>query len=285
MSEVVYTNTQQGRVSGIVRDLIRARELLIDLIWKDLRVRYRYALMGFVWAVLEPVAMMLILTFVFTVVFKAKTAIVQGEGDPPFAVMLLCGLVPWQFLASALTAGTRSLIDSQNLIKKGYFPREVVPLAAVSTGLVNLVIGCVVLLVVHVALGGTIGLGLVWFPVVFAIQFVLTVGLVLFLSCVNVYFRDVGYLVGVGIVFGFYATPVFYPLELVMEHAAAHPVLLQTYLLNPMAELNTAYREILFQNRFPDVMLLVRPCVAAVACLAVGLVTFRRHSPVLSDYL
>ena len=158
-------------------------------------------------------------------------------------------------------------------------------MAAVSTGLVNLVIGCVVLLVVHVALGGTIGLGLVWFPVVFAIQFVLTVGLVLFLSCVNVYFRDVGYLVGVGIVFGFYATPIFYPLELVMEHAAAHPVLLQAYLLNPMAELITAYREILFQNRFPDVMLLVRPCVAAVACLAVGLVAFRRHSPLLSDYL
>ncbi len=285
MSNVVYTDTQQRRILGVTRDLVRARELLFDLAWKDLRVRYRYALMGFLWAVLEPVVMMLILTFVFSMVFAGKTAALTGGSDRPFAVFLLCGLIPWQFLAAALTAGTQSLVNHRNLVNKVYFPREVVPLAAVATCLVNLLIGLAVLLGVHVAFGGTIGLGIIWFPVAFAIQLVLVAGLVLLLSCLNVAFRDIGYMVSVGIVFGFYATPIFYPLSLVMQQAERHPWVVNLYLLNPMAELIPAYRQILFENRFPDLALLAWPCVAAAVCLAVGVAVFRRRSPLLSDYL
>jgi len=138
---------------------------------------------------------------------------------------------------------------------------------------------------VHVAFGGTIGLGIIWFPVAFAIQLVLVAGLVLLLSCLNVAFRDIGYMVSVGIVFGFYATPIFYPLSLVMQQAERHPWVVNLYLLNPMAELIPAYRQILFENRFPDLALLAWPCVAAAVCLAVGVAVFRRRSPLLSDYL
>ncbi|MDQ1255579.1 MAG: Transport permease protein [Candidatus Hydrogenedentes bacterium] len=285
MSQVIYRDTDQRRVSRVFRDLVQARELLVDLAWKDLRVRYRYAVMGFLWAVLEPVALMLILTFVFTLVFKAKTTVLGGNVDRPFAVLLLCGLVPWQFLATSLSVGTRSLIDSQNLVNKVNFPREVIPLAAVGTGLVNLVIGFAVLLVLHVALGGAIGLSVVWFPVVFGIQLVLVVGLVLLLSCGNVFFRDIGYMVGVGIVFGFYATPIFYTLDLVNKMDKTHPWLVRLYYLNPMAELIEAYRQILFECRFPDIALLVWPCVVALACLVVGVVVFRRNSALFSDHL
>ena len=285
MSDVVYTDTQQRRVLGLFRELVQARELVLDLAWKELRIRYRYALMGFLWAVLEPVAMMLILTFVFTIVFADRAAGLRGGDTRPFAVVLLCGLIPWQFLASGLIKGIQSLIDHQNLIKKIYFPREIVPLAALTTCLVNLVIGFVVLLVLHVSLGGRLGLGMVWFPVVFAIQFTMVAGLVLLFSCLNVHFRDVGYIVGVGIVFGFYATPIFYTLDLILRLQSSHPWIVRLYLLNPMAELVTAYRQILFENRFPDPALLVWPCAVAVACALAGLIVFRRQGPLLSDYL
>ena len=285
MSGVVYTEATQRRVLGVFRDVVRSRELLLDLAWKDLRVRYRYAFMGFLWAVLEPLAMMLILTFVFTVIFGDKVAVLRGESERPFAVELLCGIVPWLFLSNALTNGTRSLVDDQNLITKVYFTREVVPLASVITCLVNLLIGFVVLVVVHAAFGGALGLGLVWFAVVFAIQFVMVVGLALLLSCMHVYFRDVGYLVGVALIFGFYASPILYRLERVLDLAPKYPWLVRIYLVNPMAELIAAYRQILFENRFPDAALLLWPCVVALLCLAVGVVVFRRNSPLLSDYL
>ena len=285
MNNVVYTSEQQRRVLGVVPDLIRARELLLDLAWKDLRVRYRYALMGFVWAVLEPLAMMLILTFVFTMVFSAKASALQGGDERPVATIILSDSCRGSFLRRALTAGTRSLIDHQNLINKVFFPREVVPLASVATCLVNLVIGFVVLLAVHLILGGTVGVAALWFPVIFAIQLVMVIGLVLLLSCLNVRFRDVGYIVGVGIVFGFYASPVFYEMKLVEPLAKNHPWLMTVYKLNPMAELIPAYRQILFDNQFPETDLLVWPCVAALVCLVVGVVVFRRQSPLLSDYL
>lgn len=285
MTRAVYTEETQRSVRHVFRDLIRSRQLLFDLAWKDLRVRYRYAMLGFLWAVLEPVAMMLILTFVFTMVFGDRAAILRGDSVRPYAVELLCGIVPWLFLSSALTNGTRSLVDDQNLITKVYFTREIIPLASVLTCLVNLAIGFIVLLAVHVVLGGTLGWGLLWFPAVFAIQFVLAVGLALLLSCLNVYFRDVGYLVGVALMFGFYASPILYRLDRVLELAARHPWLVRVYLLNPMAELVTAYRQILFENRFPDTALLWWPCAAALISLGVGAVAFRRNSPLLSDNL
>ncbi|HEO70906.1 MAG TPA: hypothetical protein ENN80_06540 [Candidatus Hydrogenedentes bacterium] len=285
MTNVVYTNAQQQRVWRVVPEVIRARELLFDLAKKELRIRYRYAIMGFLWAVLEPVAMMLILTFVFTMVFSGKADILGGGDARPFAVVLLCGLVPWQFLASGLSKGVQSLIDHENLIKKVYFPREIVPLAALTTCVVNFCIGYVVLLVLHKAMGGVLGANIVIFPLVFVIEFVLVVGLVLLFSCLNALFRDVGYIVGVAVMFGFYATPNFYTLDLVLRLAPNHPWLVRLYLLNPMAELNTAYRQVLFENRFPDVALLIWPGVLAVVALGVGLVVFRRRSPLLSDYL
>lgn len=283
MGKLFYTNAHQHQLLRVVPDLIRGRELLMDLVWKDVRVRYRYALMGFLWAVLEPLLMMVILTFVFSVAFKGRAeehGIVTGRG---YAVFILCGLVPWQFLSTALTSATRSLVDNANLVKKVYLPREVVPLAAVGVALVNLVIGAVLLVVVYVVLMGQLpGAGLVWLPVVFVIQLVLVAGLGLLLSCAHAHFRDVAYMVDAGLLFGFYATPIFYPPSLVEQ---AFPSLYRWYMLNPMAGLVTAYRQVLFDNRFPELGLVLWPAAVAVGLLVLGTVVFRRNAPTLSDNL
>jgi lipopolysaccharide transport system permease protein len=284
-----YNSARQRDLIRLFPDLIRARELLLDLIWKDLRARYRYALMGFLWAVIEPLALMLVLTFVFSVLFRFSGREVGERGaGPDFAVMLLCGLIFWQYLSSALTGATRSLVDNQHLVKKVYFAREVIPLAAIFFPLIYLGIGFLVLLGVHLIRGGMLGMGLLWFPFVFGIQLALTAGLSLFLSSAFVLYRDIGHIVTMGVTFGFYGTPIFYPLELVeraVEKGAVPDWFMTLYLVNPMAGLVTAYRQILFDLRFPDLTLLVWPLCAALLSLVLGALLFRRTGPTLSDYL
>ena len=288
MSGFVYTNTNQRDVLRIIPDLVRARQLLRDLVWKDLRARYRYAVMGFLWAIIEPLAFTLILTFVFAFVLFDKAALVRGDGGPPFAVTLLCALVFWQYMATALNTATLSLVDNHNLVKKVHFPREVVPLASIIFPVVNLGIGFALLLVAHVVLGGTLGFSLVWFPLVFGIQFALTAGLALLFSCGHVHYRDVGNTVNVALVVGFYASPVFYQVDFLsraVERGSLPAWAYTLYMMNPMAGLLTAYRQILFDQRFPDILLLLWPALLALLFLLVGAVVFRKAAPTLSDHL
>ncbi len=285
MAGPIYESRVQRQVWRVLPDLFRARELLFDLVWKDLRARYRYAVMGLLWAVLEPLAMMLILTLVFTTIFSDKASLANPQDGPPFAVMLLCGLVFWQHLMTSLLGATQSLVDNQSLVKKVFFTRETIPLASVCFPLVNLVIGLAVLLVVHVALGGSLSPALVWFPVVFAVQFVMTVGLALLLSSGHVHFRDVGNMVAVALTFGFYASPIFYPMDWVLRSTMIPGWVARLYPLNPMAGLITAYRQILFEHHFPDPALLAWPMAMAAGCLVLGVVVFRRAAPTFSDHL
>ncbi len=286
MNSPVYTNIHQRQVWRVVPDLIKARELLRDLVWKDLRARYRYAMMGFLWAVIEPLMFVLILWFVFSFVLSDKAALAGGGGPRrPFVVMMLCGLIFWQYLAAALNAATVSLVDGRNLVKKVHFPREVVPLAACCVPLVNLGIGFCLLVVLHLALGGGVGVATLAIPALFGIQFALVTGLALLFSCGHVLFRDVGNMVAVGLVFGFYASPVFYPLELVLGMRNAPGWLATLYQANPMAGLLTAYRTALFEQRLPEWGLLAWPACCAALTLALGLWVFRRNAPTMADHL
>ncbi|HNR31023.1 MAG TPA: ABC transporter permease, partial [Candidatus Hydrogenedentes bacterium] len=221
-----------------------------------------------------------------TFIFSGRVP-VPGQEGTPFAVSLLCGLIFWQFTAAALTSATQSLIDNQNLVKKVHFAREVVPIAATGYPLVNLGIGLVILVGLHLGLGGIIGPSFVYVFVVFSIHLMILVGLALLLAVANVIYRDIGYMVGVAVIFGFYASPVFYPLEFVTRASDLpwYPWLVRLYLLNPMAELLTAYRQVLFEGRFPDLWLLAWPAVLGVCLLAIGAYVSRRVGPTLSDYL
>lgn len=283
MLGATYTDGQQGQVSRLFPDLLRSRQLLLDLISKDLRARYRYALMGFLWAILEPLALTLVLYFVFGIVFQLRTGSTTPSG---YAASLLCGLIFWQFLARAVSAGTRSLVDHANLVSKVYFTRETVPLAAVGVSLFNFAIGFVILLVLVVALVGFPGLNVVWLLPVFTIELALVVGLVLLLSSLNVFYRDVAYVVEVGLMLGFYATPIFYDYTTqVLPQQAEHPWLVRFYPLNPMVGLITAVREALLHDRMPDLASLAWPALCSAAVLALGAIVFRRKAGVFADFL
>jgi ABC-type polysaccharide/polyol phosphate export permease len=286
VTQAVYTSTSQQAIGRVLPDIIRNRGLLWDLIWKDLRARYRNAVMGFVWAVLQPLLMMLVLYFVFGVVFAERLAVGDGAAnEPPRPVPLLCGLIFWQFFAACMSRTTVSLIENAELIKKVYFPREIIPLAAMGNCLVNLAIGFAVLIVLHLALGGAVGFGLLGVGLIFAIEAAFIVGLALLCSSLNVYYRDVGYGVEVLLTFGFYATPVFYSLSLVREKAAGHSLLLKSYMLNPLVQTLTAFRQSFLENRMPDLAMLAWPFACAFLSLLLGIIVFRRLAPTIADRL
>jgi len=284
MNSAIYDSRVERQVWRIIPDLIKARQLLIDLVWKDLRVRYRYAVMGFLWAVIEPLAFTLILTFVFSFVLADRAELASVDAGPPFAVMLLCGLIFWQYFSTSVSTATTSIVVNKNLVKKVRFAREIIPIATCCMPLVQLGVGFVMLVCAHIVLGGTIGFSLIYFPVLFGIEFAMTIGITLLLSCGHTYFRDVGNLVNVLLLFGFYASPVFYPMELVNSDRlpAWMPYL---YMANPMAGMITAYRQILFEQRFPDIILLIWPVICAVSVVSVGVIVFRRHAATMADQL
>ena len=284
MSSVVYSNVEGRGFGRELRILVRSRGLLWDLVSKDLRARYRNAVMGFVWAVLQPLLMMLILWFVFSKVFAGRLTSVSGK-DHPYILMLLTGLIFWQFFASALSRATTSLIDNADLIKKVYFPREIIPVSSMGNSVVNLAIGFAVLMVIYCWKEGAPGIGLVYVGVIFAIQCVLLIGLSLLCSSLNVRFRDVGYGVEVMLMMGFYATPIFYAIEDVQHAAANLPIVMSILALNPMSGIVTGYRDALLDNTFPSLATIGWPALCSIAVLIVGIAVFRRYSPTIADHL
>jgi lipopolysaccharide transport system permease protein len=286
MSRPYYTNEYPTQLRRLIPDLVRARELWFDLVWKDVRIRYRYAALGLLWAVLEPLFMMLVLTFVISVVFELQPGRRPDGVGPGFdAVFILSGLLAWQFLAAALTSSARSLIDGENLVTKVNFPREVLPLAAIGSACVNLIIGAVLLSAVYLVTIGLPPASAGWAVALIGVEVMLAAGLGLLVATLNLAFRDVGYITNAALLFGFYATPVFYSPEFVQNALAARDLewLYPVYFVNPMAGLITGLRQALFYQQTPDVSLVAWPVFCAIALFATGLIVFRRRAGTLSD--
>jgi ABC-type polysaccharide/polyol phosphate export permease len=285
MESVMYSNVEGRNFGTAIREIVRSRGLLWDLVSKDLRARYRNAVMGFVWAVLQPLLMMLILYFVFGKIFGGRI-VGNGGREHHYALTLLTGLIFWQFFAAALGRATTSLIDNADLIKKVYFPREIIPLASMGNSVVNLGIGFAVLVAIYCSIEKHLpGIGILWVGVVFVIQCVLITGLALLCSSLNVRFRDVGYAVDVVLMMGFYATPIFYSAEDLQRAAADYPALLSVFALNPLVGIVSGYRTALLDNAFPPLSEIGWPIVCSLAVFMLGIVIFRRASSTIADHL
>jgi lipopolysaccharide transport system permease protein len=214
-----------------LRELWRYRELLWFLAWRDIKIRYKQTVLGAGWAIIQPLFTM----FVFSIFF-GKLAGIKADGDLPYPVASLCALVPWQLFAYALTQSSNSVVNEQRLITKVYFPRLIIPLASVLSGLVDFLIAFALLIVVMVCYQVYPGWAIVTVPlfVLFAIVTALAVGL--WLSALNVQYRDFRYTVLFLTQLWMFASPVAYPSSLV-------PAEWRTwYGLNPMAGVIEGFR-------------------------------------------
>ncbi|MFK3936049.1 ABC transporter permease [Alkalihalobacillus sp. NPDC078783] len=215
-----------------MREIFRYKELLYFLVHKELRVRYRNTFFGYFWTLLEPLGLMLIFTLVFMVI--ARVSIEN------YTLFLVSGLIPFMYTQHSVSRGTKSLTGNGSLIKKIYFPRELFPLTITFSSLVNLLISLVLVAAYSLYINGSIPLvGLAVLPLVIVLQTVLLLGIVFIFSCVNVYFRDVEFIVGLLMRGWMYLSAVMYPLIQVKEQLGGYFILFQ---LNPMVTILTIYR-------------------------------------------
>lgn len=274
---LVTTPRRNGASPSLIwhlRELLRYRNLVLNLVLRDLKSRYKRSVLGFLWSLLNPLAMMIVFTVVFTVIMPS-----QIENYPIF---LLCGLLPWYFFTGALMVSINSVAGNANLVKKVYFPREVLPISAVLANLVNFLLGLAVLLVVLIFFHGHFSPWLWLLPIVILIQTCFTLGVALFLAAVNVYYRDTLMIMDVVLLAWFFLTPVVYAIGILPPtyEILGLTVNIQRlmYIVNPMASLIAAYRDLLYWGYRTDLDFFLRTAITAIAVLAAGYWYFVRHS-------
>jgi lipopolysaccharide transport system permease protein len=263
-------------------EIWRYRELVRNLVLRDMRSRYKGSALGYLWTQLAPLGMMLVYVVVFSVLMPG--------GIAQFPVFIIVGLLPWNYTAEAVMGGTRSVIDGAALIKKVYFPREVLPLVSVLSSLLNFVLSLPMMFVVMALVQMTsLGrLNLAWsfayLPVLIILQTAMLAGVAMLLGAVAVFFRDVVHLVGILVNIWFFLTPVIYPLSNFGDGLGVRLV----RWLNPMASLTEFYRESLYGAAVavgqvptpgvPALSSLLRVGVTALVMLVVGYWAFERTS-------
>lgn len=221
-----------------LRQLVRYRALIQSLVARELKARYRGSILGFFWSFVNPLLLLLIYTFVFTVAMPGARA----AGLEPYGLFLFCGILPWTWFSSSLVESANVLVAGANLIRKVVFPAEVLPIVTVLAGLVHFTFGLPIL-AAFLAYYRTpiVALDLLWVPAIVLVQLVLTLGLALLVSALTVHFRDVRDLLHNLLTVWFFATPIIYPLWNAPERW--RPLLE----LNPFTHIAVAYQEVLFR--------------------------------------
>lgn len=260
------------------RELVAYRYLLHNLIARDLKVRYKNSALGIVWSMLNPLLLMLVFTIVFSVF--------ANEGIRQYPVFILVGLLPWNFFSGSIVGGANAILTNSALVKKVYFPREILPTAVVLSNLVNFLIGLGVLTIFLYAFGLGLTRHALWVPVILLTQVIFTLGLVYFLSAAHVFYRDVAMILDVGMLAWFFLTPIFYTLDRFGRVAVAGVSFDAARVMrwvNPMASIVDGYRTVLWGTLYGEsgpvgmgLDFLGRTFVTALITLVLGYLFFRR---------
>jgi lipopolysaccharide transport system permease protein len=227
-------------MSAYVSELIRARELLFTWATRDFKVRYSQSILGAAWAILQPLSLMVVYSVIFSVFIKVPT-----DGIP-YPVFAYTALLPWTFFANSLSFAIPSLVSNMNLVSKIYFPREILPLSTILVGFVDFLVASSVFVLMLLFYRVPVGSTILFVPLVLLIQIILTFGISLLASAVNVFYRDVRFVIPLALQIWMYLSPIIYPVSLVPERFRPF------YFLNPMAVLIDTYRRTILFNQTPD---------------------------------
>jgi len=246
-----------------VIELYRCRALIASLVLREMKLRYQGSVLGFLWTFLNPFLLMCLYTIVFSIFLRIKV-----ENYPVF---LFCGLLPWVCFSTSILEGANSIIRGRDLITRVLFPPQVLPVVTVFSNLANFILSLPILFVFLLLFKVKIGIALIALPIVMIIQVVITTGLVLMFSALNVRFRDLRHILGNMIMMWFFVTPILYP-------STSIPVKFRfiTY-INPMAMLINTYRDILFYGEFPDWFLLGITLCFGFSIFFLGNLIFNRY--------
>lgn len=254
------------------KDLWRFRELFYILSWRDIKVRYKQTAIGAAWAIVRPMLMMIIFTFVFSKVAKLPT-----EGKAPYALLVFCGLLPWQFFANSLAEASNSLVGNTNLITKVYFPRLIIPASAVITSFVDFAITFLILVAMMIGYQFVPSWQIIFLPLFLLLAFGASFGVGLYLTALNVKYRDFKYIIPFVVQFGLYVSPVGFSSTIVPEKWRL------LYACNPMVGVIDGFRwSILGESSLPYDTVILSVLVTTLF-LIVGIRYFRKTEKTFAD--
>lgn len=250
----------------LFKDLYQYRELLKTNIKKEIRGKYKGSFLGVLWSFMNP----LLMTLVYALVFGC---IMKGAKYEHYTTFLIVGILPWSWFTTCISQGTFSVLANGGIIKKVYFPREIIPISVVTSGLVNFLITCIIIALFLIFTGIGFTKYILFLPLVILAQYLLTLGILFITSSVNVYIRDFEYIINFIINLLFYGTPILYSAEIFKGHAVYK--LLQ---LNPLRPIIDSYRDIFYWGSMPHLKsLLIVVALGVVMCI-IGVLIFKKLS-------
>lgn len=248
------------------------RDLLWHMTVRHLRGQYKQSVLGYAWAFVNPLSLIIILSFVFSTILR-----ITVPEQVPYPLFIFVGLLPWIFFSTAIASATDSVVNAASLVTKVYFPREILPTAAVLTKLVDLTFGLMILAALMVYYGHPPEATAVWMPVLFFIHLIFTLGLSYPLAALNLFFHDVRFLVGVTLTLWFYMTPIIYPIDLVPEKYEL------IFDINPNSLFIRAYRRVLLYGDSPGLDKVFYGLVIALVTFLVGYYLFKKMERGFAD--
>ena len=268
---VIRIEPSVGWVSLKLGELLKYRELIYFLIWRDIKVRYKQTVLGVAWAIIQPLFTMMVFSLFF-----GRLAKIPSDGIP-YPIFSFAALVPWTFFANGLSLASNSLVGSANLIKKVYFPRLAIPLATVLAGVVDFILAFIVLIGMMAYFGFVPTINILWLPLLFLLALITSLGVSLWFSALNVEFRDVRYIMPFLTQFWLFSTPIAYPSSLLSEPWRT------LYGLNPMVGVVEGFRWALLGTKTAPGTIVFVSALAALALLISGALYFRRMEKTFSD--
>ena len=247
---------------NIFKNLYNYRELLKTSVKKDIGGKYKHSFLGVLWSFVNPLLQIAVYAIIFPLIMRSNIE--------HYTVFMVCGLIPWQYFSTVLNRSSFVMIENGNIIKKVYFPREILPLSLVTSETVNFLITSLIMIAFTIANGLGITKYILLFPVILVIQYILQLGISLILSSVTVYFRDLQHFIGVLLQLFFYATPIVYSVETI---PANYQWILK---LNPMTYIIEGYRDILYNQCMPNLKMLGIILLIGIVGTVIGYIIFNK---------
>jgi lipopolysaccharide transport system permease protein len=265
-----------------VKTIFSKWDLIYNLAIKDFKVRYRNATLGFLWMLLNPVLQMLVLSLVFSFIVRIPV-------DVPFPIFLLCGLLPWNFMAMTLGVGVSSLVNERNLVKKVYFPREIIPIAIAVGHFINFLIALLLFAPFPLIILKSWSWNLLLLPFPILLLLVFTIAITSLATLGDSFFRDTRFIVEALVMIWFYATPIFYPLSFLFSMEQSIPSWVMPFIqlirFNPMAAIITMFRSILLYGQAPPLFESIYITAVTIVSLLVSYGLYRKHGPIIADHM